>query len=159
MKVLIVDDSALMRRHLSEILQRRGGCQVMLARNGAEALSALESFDPDVITLDINMPEMDGLTCLSNIMTRKPKPVVMVSSLTDAGAEITLQALALGAVDFVHKPDGTISLNVDRIETEILEKVQAASRARLRRTVGLTNRIRAQSGRAESPRRAAQTLA
>jgi two-component system, chemotaxis family, protein-glutamate methylesterase/glutaminase len=118
-KVLIVDDSALMRRHLREILGDKGGFTVLAVRNGVEALAALDDFDPDVITLDINMPEMDGITCLSHIMTRRPKPVVMVSSLTERGAEITFAALALGAVDFIHKPDGTISLNVDQVEREI----------------------------------------
>lgn len=161
MKVLIVDDSALMRRHLKDILETRGGHEIMLARNGAEALASMESFNPDVVTLDINMPEMDGLTCLSHIMAEKPRPVVMVSSLTEAGAEVTLQALALGAVDFVQKPEGTISLNVVRIEQEILDKVAAAGRARLRRSVGLTSRLRAQSGMAEQKRerRASQPLA
>jgi two-component system chemotaxis response regulator CheB len=90
------------------------------------------------------MPEMDGLTCLSHIMARRPTPVVMVSSLTERGAEVTFEALALGAVDFIHKPDGTISLNVDRVEREILEKVNAARRARLRRAVGLQQRLREQ---------------
>lgn len=151
-KVLIVDDSALMRRHLKEILESRGGHEVVMARNGAEALLALESANPDVITLDINMPEMDGLTCLSRIMAARPKPVVMVSSLTEQGAEATLQALALGAVDFIQKPEGTISLNVARIEQEILDKVEAASRARIRRSIGLTNRLRTQSGRVEQKR-------
>ena len=81
--------------------------------NGVEALAALDSFDPDVITLDINMPEMDGITCLSHIMTRHPRPVVMVSSLTERGAEITLQALQRWVlVDFIHKPDGTMSLDI-----------------------------------------------
>ncbi|KJS42464.1 MAG: chemotaxis protein CheY [Rhodospirillaceae bacterium BRH_c57] len=144
-KALIVDDSALMRRHLKEILESKGRFQVMAVRNGVEALAALETFEPDVITLDINMPEMDGLTCLSHIMARRPTPVVMVSSLTERGAEVTFEALALGAVDFIHKPDGTISLNVDRIERELLDKVIAASRARLRRSVGLKQRLRNQN--------------
>ena len=140
-KVLIVDDSALMRRHLREILGDKGGFTVMAVRNGIEALASLESFDPDVITLDINMPEMDGITCLSHIMTRQPRPVVMVSSLTERGAEITFAALALGAVDFIHKPEGTISLNVEKVEREILAKVTAASRARVRRAVGAGTRV------------------
>ncbi len=140
-KVLIVDDSALMRRHLREILGDRGGFTVMAVRNGVEALAALDGFDPDVVTLDINMPEMDGITCLSHIMTRHPLPVVMVSSLTERGAEITLAALALGAVDFIQKPDGTISLNVDQVEQEILAKVTNASRARVRRAVGTGSKV------------------
>jgi len=154
-RVLIVDDSALMRRHLREILET-GGFEVMLARNGVEGLAALESFDPDVITLDINMPEMDGLTCLSRIMASRPKPVVMVSSLTEKGAEVTFEALALGAVDYIHKPDGTISLNVARIEQEILAKVTAAARARIRRSIGLTNRVRS-AGLTRETRREAGT--
>ena len=150
-RVLIVDDSALMRRHLREVLEAEGH-EVMLARNGTEALAALVEFDPDVITLDVNMPEMDGLTCLSRIMATRPKPVVMVSSLTERGAEVTFEALALGAVDFIHKPDGTISLNVGRIEREIRDKVAAAARARIRRSVGLSGRVRS-LGAARDPRR------
>lgn len=145
-KALIVDDSALMRRHLKEILSTKGGYEVLAVRNGVEALEALESFKPDVITLDINMPEMDGLTCLSHIMAQRPTPVVMVSSLTERGAEVTFEALALGAVDFIHKPDGTISLNVDRIEKEIIDKVRSAQRARLRCSSGLQQRLRNQTG-------------
>jgi two-component system chemotaxis response regulator CheB len=145
-KALIVDDSALMRRHLRQILEGKGGYEVMAVRNGIDALEALGSFDPDVITLDINMPEMDGLTCLSRIMAERPKPVVMVSSLTERGAEVTFEALALGAVDFIHKPDGTISLNVQQVEKELLDKVNAARRARLRRSVGLRQRLRNEIG-------------
>lgn len=145
-RAMIVDDSALMRRHLKEILEGKGGYEVLAVRNGVEALDALDTFKPDVITLDVNMPEMDGLTCLSHIMARRPTPVVMVSSLTERGAEVTFEALALGAVDFIHKPDGTISLNVDRIESAILDKVKAACRARLRRSVGLRQRLRNQHG-------------
>jgi two-component system chemotaxis response regulator CheB len=140
-KVLVVDDSALMRRHLRELLEGEGDFTVRTARNGVEALEELEKFDPDVITLDINMPEMDGITCLSHIMVQRPKPVVMVSSLTEAGAEVTLQALSLGAVDVVRKPDGTISLSIDRIHRELVTKVRAATTARARRSVGLKDRL------------------
>ncbi|MDR3514212.1 MAG: chemotaxis-specific protein-glutamate methyltransferase CheB [Azospirillaceae bacterium] len=143
-KVLIVDDSALMRRYLKQILESKGGFETMVVRNGIEALAALDAFDPDVITLDVNMPEMDGLTCLSNIMTQRPKPVVMVSSLTARGAEVTFEALALGAVDFIHKPDGTISLNIGRVEHELVAKVTMASQIRLSHTVGLQQRLRRQ---------------
>jgi two-component system chemotaxis response regulator CheB len=145
-KALIVDDSALMRRHLKQILEAKGGYEVMAVRNGIDALEALCWFDPDVITLDVNMPEMDGLTCLSRIMAERPKPVVMVSSLTERGAEVTFEALALGAVDFIHKPAGTISLNVEQVEAELLLKVNAACRARLRNSVGLRQRLHSQTG-------------
>ncbi len=140
-KVLVVDDSALMRKHLVTLLESDGEFQVRVARNGVEALSLLSSFDPDVITLDINMPEMDGITCLSRIMVEKPKPVVMVSSLTEQGAEATLQALSLGAVDYVHKPGGTISLSIERVHRELLIKIKGAATARVRRTMGLRDRL------------------
>ncbi len=140
-KLLIVDDSALMRRHMVQLFESQGDFTVLAARNGVEALQLLHEFDPDVITLDINMPEMDGLTCLSRIMVEHPKPVVMVSSLTEKGAEATFEALQLGAVDFVHKPDGTISLDIHRIEKELVLKVRAAVHARIRRARNLSSRI------------------
>jgi two-component system chemotaxis response regulator CheB len=146
-KLLVADDSALMRRHLKELFEQEGGFEVRTARNGEEVLSELDAFDPDVITLDINMPVMDGLTCLSRIMVHRPKPVVMVSSLTTAGAEATLQSLSLGAVDFVRKPDGTISLSIERICDELRMKVRAAAGARVRRTTGLRGRIESERGR------------
>jgi two-component system chemotaxis response regulator CheB len=146
-KVLVVDDSALMRKHLRDVLEGEGDFTVRTARNGVEALAELETFDPDVITLDINMPEMDGITCLSRIMVQRPKPVVMVSSLTEAGAEITLQALSLGAVDVVRKPEGTISLSIDRIHRELILKVRAAASARLRRVTGLKGRLEPERAR------------
>ncbi len=128
-KVLVVDDSALMRKHLTQLLESAGGFTTRAARNGAEALAALEEAEFDVVTLDINMPVMDGITCLSRIMTANPKPVVMVSSLTQEGAEATLEALSLGAVDYVQKPDGTISLSIEVIERELISKIRAAARA------------------------------
>ncbi len=143
-KVLIVDDSALMRKHLADFLQSSGGFEVLTARNGIEALAALTSFDPDVVTLDINMPEMDGITCLAQIMVTRPKPVVMVSSITEAGAEITLQALSLGAFDFVRKPGGTISLSIDRIHAELLAKICAAASSKVRRSASLRERMASQ---------------
>jgi two-component system chemotaxis response regulator CheB len=130
MRVLVVDDSALMRKHLGSVLQ---GHELAMARNGREALELVETFCPDVITLDINMPEMDGLTTLSMIMIKRPTPVVMVSSLTERGALATLEALNLGAVDFVAKPGGSISVNLIDVRDEIRAKVEAAGSARLRR--------------------------
>jgi len=147
-KVLVADDSALMRRHLKDLFEGQPGFEVRTVRNGEEALAELGAFDPDVITLDINMPVMDGMTCLSRIMVERPKPVVMVSSLTAAGAEATLQALSLGAVDFVRKPDGTISLSIDRICGELLAKVRAAVHAKVRRTHGLRERLQGVRARA-----------
>ena len=145
-KILIADDSALMRKYLGEIFRDEGDFDVCMARNGAEALQLTKSFDPDVITLDVNMPEMDGITCLSRIMVECPKPVVMVSSLTSQDAEVTLQALGLGAVDFIPKPDGTVSLHIDKIRGALVAKVRAAARARLRTSKFLLERIRRASG-------------
>jgi two-component system chemotaxis response regulator CheB len=129
-KVLVVDDSALMRKLLTGVL-REGGYEVQSARNGAEAVEQVVQWQPDVVTLDVNMPEMDGLTALSLIMSARPTPVVMVSSLTEKGALATFEALALGAVDFIPKPGGTISLRVDDIAAVLLDKVRSASRARV----------------------------
>ncbi|NBC37414.1 chemotaxis-specific protein-glutamate methyltransferase CheB [Novosphingobium sp. FSY-8] len=140
MKALVVDDSALMRRQIGDILTR-GGFDVASARTGAEAIERLPIEKPDVVTLDINMPEMDGLTCLSRIMTEHPTPVVMISSLTEDGALATLEAIALGAVDFMQKPGGTVSANLRSCEEIILEKVTAAARARPRRTANLRQRL------------------
>jgi two-component system chemotaxis response regulator CheB len=130
-KVLVVDDSALMRRLLTNVLVE-AGFQVGVARNGVEGLQQLTEWQPDVVTLDINMPEMDGLTALSLMMQARPTPVVMVSSLTERGAQATFEALALGAVDFIAKPGGTISLSVEDIAVTLIQKVEAASRAKLR---------------------------
>jgi two-component system, chemotaxis family, protein-glutamate methylesterase/glutaminase len=129
-RVLVVDDSALMRKLLTGVLVE-GGYEVRGARNGTEAVAMVVEWQPDVVTLDINMPEMDGLTALSLIMSARPTPVVMVSSLTEKGALATFEAMALGAVDFIPKPGGTISLRVDDIRALLLDKVRAASRARL----------------------------
>jgi two-component system chemotaxis response regulator CheB len=100
-KLLIVDDSALMRRQLSSLFDAEGDLAIRLARNGNEAVNENIAFEPDVITLDINMPEMDGLTALSLIMAGRPVPVVMISSLTEKGALATFEALNLGAVDYI----------------------------------------------------------
>jgi two-component system chemotaxis response regulator CheB len=145
-KVLVVDDSALMRRQIRRILEE-AGFDVVIARHGIEALEMVRLENPDVITLDINMPEMDGLTFLSRLMTETPKPVVMVSSLTEEGALATLEAMELGAVDYVHKPDGTVSLNLEKARADIVAKVRAAASARLRRTRGLRERLRSDRNR------------
>lgn len=140
-KLLIVDDSALMRKLLRETFEKEGDFQVEVARNGKEAIEKNLSFQPDVITLDINMPEMDGITALAHIMNQRPVPVVMVSSLTEKGALATFEALNLGAVDYVTKPGGTISLNIDLIKEELISKVRAAAKAKLK-TKALVRKIR-----------------
>ena len=152
-KVLVVDDSALMRRRIGQILTAHG-LTVETARNGLHALDCVERVAPDVITLDINMPEMDGLTCLAELMQRRPTPVVMISSLTEDGAVATLEALSLGAVDYVCKPGGTVSLDIAAAEAEIAAKVTAAAKARLRRATGLRARLASERAKV-TPSRAA----
>jgi len=131
-KLLIVDDSALMRRQLSALFEGEPDFEIRTARNGREAVEENRSFQPDVVTLDINMPEMDGLTALSMIMVERPVAVVMVSSLTEKGALATLEALNLGAVDYVAKPGGTISLSIDVIRAPLISKVRTAAKAKLK---------------------------
>jgi two-component system, chemotaxis family, protein-glutamate methylesterase/glutaminase len=143
-RLLVVDDSALMRKHMRQIFEAEGGFTLAFARNGREALEQAASFQPDVVTLDVNMPELDGISCLEQLMlSESPARVVMVSSLTEEGAAVTLRALELGAVDFVPKPDGTVSLSIDRIRPLLLGKVRAAALARPRRVVGLRARVSA----------------
>jgi two-component system chemotaxis response regulator CheB len=132
-RLLIVDDSAFMRTALLAMFKGEPDTEVRTARNGREALQLCESFDPDVVTLDINMPEMDGLTCLSHIMTTRPRPVIMLSSLTTAGALAGLEAMNMGAVDCIAKPGGTVSLEVGGIREQIVQRVRAAVTARVRR--------------------------
>lgn len=145
-KLLIVDDSALMRRQLTQIFASAGDFEIAQARNGREAVEQNRTFQPDVVTLDINMPEMDGLTALSVIMAERPVAVVMVSSLTEKGALATFEALNLGAVDYIVKPGGTISLSINDIKDDLVDKVRAASRARIKGkgppVKGLSQRMR-----------------
>jgi two-component system chemotaxis response regulator CheB len=145
-RLLAVDDSALMRRLIGEIFSAEDGFEVHVARDGLEALALLHSVKPDVITLDVHMPQMDGLACLDRIMLERPCPVVMLSTLTTEGARETLEALSLGAVDFIAKPGGAISLKVEQFAPVLVEKVRAAARARLTRTHRLAERIRFRAG-------------
>jgi two-component system chemotaxis response regulator CheB len=145
-KLLVVDDSALMRRVLGTLFGAQGDFEVAFARDGAEALAQLAAFAPDVITLDVQMPGMGGLACLDRIMLERPCPVVMVSSLTEAGAETTLEALRLGAVDFVQKPAGTVSLEMQTLGPVLVGRVRAAAAARPRRSLRLSERVRLRSG-------------
>ncbi len=146
-KLLIVDDSALMRRQLSQIFEEEGGFEIRQARNGKEAVEENKDFQPDVVTLDVNMPEMDGITALSHIMAERPVPVVMVSSLTEKGALATFEALNLGAVDYVAKPGGTISLTIKEVSIELITKVRNAAKVKIKTkaataTGGLAQRMR-----------------
>ena len=111
------------------------------ARDGLEALQQLEEFRPTVITLDVHMPRMGGLECLDRIMVERPCPVVMVSSLTADGAEATLEALHLGAVDFVLKPEGAVSLRIDELAPTLVEKIRAAATAKMKNSARLRERL------------------
>ncbi|TCT01728.1 two-component system chemotaxis response regulator CheB [Aquabacter spiritensis] len=142
----MVDDSALVRKLLGQILSAEPDFAVEFARNGLEALDQLAAFAPDVITLDIHMPQMDGLACLDRIMVERPCPVVMVSSLTADGADATLEALRLGAVDFVTKPRGAVSLHIETMAAALIAKVRAAAQAKLRASLRLKDRVRHRIG-------------
>lgn len=132
-RILIVDDSAFMRRALSKMLEDDPEIQVVgAARDGVEALEKVQELDPDIVTLDVEMPRMDGLEALRRIMATGPRPVLMVSSLTEEGAEVTLQALDLGALDFIPKHlEGNV-LDIVNIEATLREKVRVLGRRKVR---------------------------
>ncbi|MDL2307911.1 chemotaxis response regulator protein-glutamate methylesterase, partial [Desulfovibrio sp. OttesenSCG-928-C06] len=130
-KLLIVDDSAFMRKALTLIFEKDPEINIVgTAGNGLEALEKIPKLDPDVVTLDVEMPRMDGLTALQHIMKDMPRPVLMVSSLTKEGAEETLKAMEYGALDFVPKPQSTVSLDIVNQEKELIDKVKAVARRR-----------------------------
>lgn len=145
-RLLVVDDSPLMRRLLADLFAEAGDFEVEIARDGEEAIAKLHTFRPEVVTLDIHMPGMDGLACLDRIMLERPTPVVMVSSLTAQGADETLEAMALGAIDFVAKPSGAVSLGIDKLAPLLIEKVRSAASARIPKTLRLAERIRLRVG-------------
>jgi two-component system, chemotaxis family, protein-glutamate methylesterase/glutaminase len=131
-KVLVVDDSALVRKLLSAMLMRAPDIKVVgTASDPYAAREKIKSLNPDVITLDVEMPRMDGITFLENLMRLRPIPVVMVSSLTQRGADVTLRALELGAIDFVAKPRIDIAGTLEDYENELIAKVRVAAQARV----------------------------
>ena len=132
-KVVVVDDSAFMRKAISTMLEKDPGIEVVAtARNGEEGLDLIREHQPDVVTLDIEMPRMDGLTALRHIMMEMPRPVLMVSSLTTEGAEATLKALELGAVDFIPKQLSRVSLDIVKIEQDLINKVKTVAQRKMR---------------------------
>ena len=133
-KVLVVDDSALIRSLMREIINSQPDMEVVgQAPDPVTARELIKQLNPDVLTLDVEMPRMNGLDFLEKLMRLRPMPVVMVSSLTERGNEVTLKALELGAVDFVTKPKVGVSDGLNEAANEIAEKVRAAARARVRR--------------------------
>jgi len=135
-RVVVVDDSALVRSLLTEIINRQPDMEcVGAAADPLVAREMIRNLNPDVITLDVEMPRMDGLDFLSRLMRLRPMPVVMVSTLTERGAEVTLRALELGALDFVAKPKIGITDGLKQLAEDITEKIRTASKARIRRVV------------------------
>jgi two-component system chemotaxis response regulator CheB len=134
-RVLIVDDSAFMRKVLESILISDPQLQIIgHAKDGREAIALAESLKPDVITMDINMPHMDGLQATAQIMTTNPRPIVIVSSESKDGAASTLKALELGAIEFIAKPNSAIDLDMQSIREDLLRKVKMAAKVRVVRT-------------------------
>lgn len=132
-KVIVVDDSAFIRVLLTQILEQDDAIQVVAtAEDPLEAREKIKKYNPDVITLDVEMPKMDGLTFLKNIMRLRPMPVIMISTLTHAGADITIEALNTGAVDFVTKPTVEVKENLNQLAETIVEKVKVAAQCNLR---------------------------
>lgn len=133
-KVLVVDDSAVIRKLLTEILNETEDIEVVgIAQDPIFAMNKIKSLRPDVITLDVEMPRMDGLTFLQELMKTDPIPVLMVSSLTQKGVETTVRALELGAIDYVSKPAIDVSSGVVTLGEEIIRKVRVAAKAKVRR--------------------------
>jgi two-component system chemotaxis response regulator CheB len=131
-KVVVVDDSAFMRKAISTMLAKDPEIDVVAtARDGEEGLELIRKHNPDVVTMDIEMPRMDGLTALRHIMMEMPRPVLMVSSLTSEGAEATLKALDLGAVDFIPKQLSKVSLDIVKIEASLISKVKIVASRRM----------------------------
>ena len=139
-KLLIVDDSAFMRKLISDFFHDHPSIEVIgTARNGKDAIKKIQQLQPDVVTMDVEMPEMNGLEALKEIMELCPVPVIMLSSETQNGAETTLTAMENGAVDFVAKPSGTISLDLHKVKEELIQKVQSAagvSVSKLKKPIG-----------------------
>ena len=132
-RVLIIDDSALMRQVLASLLSKDPGIEVIgSAPDPFIAREKIKALNPDVITLDVEMPKMDGLTFLEKLMRGHPMPVVMVSSLTEAGCETTLRALELGAVDFITKPKIDLREGMEEVAQDLIAKVKAAAQAKVR---------------------------
>ena len=134
-KVLVVDDSAFMRTALTRMIESDHSLHVAgTAKNGLEALARISELQPDVVTLDIDMPGLNGLETLKRLMNESPRPVIMVSSLAQQGAEATLQALELGAFDFVAKGLNYVALDIIKLQEEVVNKVKAAASSPIRGT-------------------------
>lgn len=133
-RVLVVDDSVFMRRIVSDLVGEHPDFQVIAtAKNGVEAVQMAKELQPDCITMDVEMPEMNGLEALKRIMKENPLPVIMLSSLTKEGAMETIQALEAGAIDFVQKPSGSISLDLFKVKEMLHERLEIAVKSNIKR--------------------------
>ena len=131
-KVLVVDDSSLIRKAASDILEKDPDIKVVgTAVNGESAILMNDELNPDVITMDIEMPVLDGLSALKQIMSSNPKPVIMMSALTQHGADATFNALVLGAVDFIPKKTTNLSISLEDLGDLLITKVKAAAKSKL----------------------------
>ncbi len=126
-RVLVVDDSFFMRKLISDMIKEDKEIQVLdTAKDGLEAIDKIRKLQPDVVTLDIEMPKLNGLETLKIIMEENPLPVIMLSSLTYAGAEATIESLSCGAFDFIQKPSGSISLDISKVKEDLIDKIKIA---------------------------------
>ena len=132
-RVLVVDDSAFMRRVITDIINEEESFEVVdTARNGKEAVEKVKALHPDVVTLDVEMPVMDGLDALERIMEECPVPVLMLSSITKEGADATIRSLELGAIEFITKPSSIFKVNTDDVKKELHEKIKVVRKVRLK---------------------------
>ncbi|MFH0790285.1 MAG: chemotaxis response regulator protein-glutamate methylesterase [Candidatus Omnitrophota bacterium] len=158
-RVLVVDDSFLMRRILSDIINSDSDLEVVAkARDGKEALEKIFSLKPDVVTLDINLPEIDGLTVLEEVMQKQPTRVIMISAYTRAGATATIKALELGAIDFIAKPSGEISLNLSNLKDKIISKIKAVARVDLEKFISTVSGLSFKTDRTDRKERIPSSL-
>jgi len=159
-KVMVVDDSALMRKFLSEIMESDDQLTLIAtARNGEDALNKIKKYKPDVLTLDIDMPKLNGIETLKRIMMENPMPVIMVSSHTIRGSRVTVEALSLGAVDFVTKPSLMNDQGVEELNRMLPLKIKEAARARINPGFALTSRMNYKVTKSASGRAARQIVA
>lgn len=142
-KVIVVDDSAFMRKILSDLICSDGRCEVIAkATNGIEALKLIKELKPDVITVDVEMPKMNGIELLRELYKEVKVPAIMVSAITKEGADVTIEALHLGAVDFITKPDNIFNISTDTIKKHLINKVVAASRISLRKLTRVSTAVK-----------------
>ena len=152
-RVIVVDDSALVRSLLAEIINRQPDMECIgTANDPLIAREMIRELNPDVITLDVEMPRMDGIDFLGRLMRLRPMPVLMISTLTERGAEVTLRALELGAIDFVAKPRVGVANGLQELASQIVDKIRVAAVAQVRRLAVVPHGVSASAAKAAAPR-------